>query len=167
METFKDVKYPLIIVCLFVLLVSGCATSPRFTSDGEKESNSRYKKENKEPKSEPFSENKKNVEPKAGTLEKVTGVASFYSEKFNGRKTANGEIYDMNDLTAAHETYPFNTIVRVVNLKNNKSVLLRINDRKPDLNGRIIDVSLKAAQELDMVTNGIAHVQVEVIEWGK
>ncbi len=160
-------KFSLIIMLFLVVLFSGCATSPRFTSGGETGNDSRHKKENKEPENKPPSENKKNIESRSGALEKVTGVASFYSEKFNGRKTANGETYDMYDLTAAHETYPFNTVVRVVNLKNNKSVVLRINDRKPDLNGRIIDVSLKAAQELDMVTNGIAHVQVEVIKWGK
>jgi rare lipoprotein A len=156
------------ILLLSAALISGlgCAASPRFTSD-DKENTGRYDKENKE------KEGKTPVSTTTGTVKRsdtsgnTTGVASFYSEKFHGKKTANGETYDMYALTAAHETYPFNTIVKVTNLKNNKSVTLRINDRKPDLNGRIIDISYKAAQDLDMVINGIAHVQVEVLEWGK
>ncbi|GAB4298147.1 MAG: hypothetical protein Kow0098_23150 [Ignavibacteriaceae bacterium] len=100
------------------------------------------------------------------TSEIVTGVASFYAEEFNGRKTASGELYDMNDLTAAHINYPFNTIVRVTNLKNNLSVEVRINDRMPNFKGRIIDLSLGAAKRIDMVDDGLAQVKIEVLKWG-
>lgn len=159
----------LLLILLFIstiIIGFGCAASPRFTSDDE-EKTGRYNNESKE-KGTPTAVTKTiNNEKDLGKPGTTTGVASFYSEKFHGKKTANGETYDMHSLTAAHETYPFNTIVKVTNLKNKKSVTLRINDRKPDLNGRIIDVSYKAAQELDMVINGIAHVQVEVLEWGK
>ena len=93
-------------------------------------------------------------------------IASYYSDDFHGKKTANGEIYNMYDYTAAHISYPFNTIVRVTNLSNNKEVILRINDRKPDTNDRAIDLSLKAAHELRMISSGITKVKVEVLEWG-
>jgi len=99
-------------------------------------------------------------------LEIKTGVASFYSEKFEGRKTSSGEIFNKDDLTAAHLKYPFNSIVRVINLLNGRSVIVRINDRKPDFNGRIIDVSLGAAKKLGMLKNGITEVRLEVLKWG-
>ena len=99
-------------------------------------------------------------------LESNIEIASYYSDDFHGKKTANGEIYNMYDYTAAHISYPFNTIVRVTNLSNDKEVILRINDRKPDTNGRAIDLSLKAAHELRMISSGITKVKVEVLEWG-
>lgn len=100
-------------------------------------------------------------------LETETGTASFYADEFNGKKTANGEIYDMNELTAAHPKYPFNTIVEVTNLKNSRRVQVRINDRMPNFKNRIIDLSLKAAEKLGMIQDGIQEVKVEVIKWGK
>ena len=90
-----------------------------------------------------------------------TGLASYYADKFHGRQTASGEIFDMNALTAAHRTLPFGTKVRVTNLENGKKVVLRINDRGPFVEGRIIDVSLKAARELDFVEQGLVKVRVE------
>lgn len=124
----------------------------------------RYAKENNA-KGESLVRNKKSknfVEPYI--LETFTGIASYYADKFNRRKTANGEIFNMNDLTAAHISYPFNTICRVTNLKNQKSVIVRINDRKPDTNNGVIDLSLKAAQELDMINNGLTRVRVGILE---
>lgn len=94
------------------------------------------------------------------------GKASYYAAEFNGRKTANGEIYDMNDLTAAHPNFPFNTVVRVTNLSNNKSVQLRINDRMPDFKNRIIDISYAAAKKIGMIQAGVQNVKVEVLKWG-
>ena len=96
-----------------------------------------------------------------------TGTASYYADEFDGKKTANGEIYDMNSLTAAHPTYPFNTLVKVTNLSNQKSVEVRINDRMPQFKGRILDLSLAAANKIEMVNAGIQEVKVEVLEWGK
>lgn len=101
------------------------------------------------------------------SLETNVEIASYYSDDFHGKKTANGEIYNMYDYTAAHITYPFNTIVRVTNLSNDRTIILRINDRKPDTNGRAIDLSLKAAHELRMISTGITKVKVEVLEWGE
>ncbi len=89
--------------------------------------------------------------------------ASYYAEKYNGRKTANGETFNMNDLTAAHKTLPFNTIVKVTNLTNNKSVYVRINDRGPFVKGREIDLSKAAAVKLDMIKTGTANVKLEIV----
>ena len=91
------------------------------------------------------------------------GIASFYADSLHGRKTANGEIFDQNKLTAAHKTLPFNTNVKVTNLNNNQSVIVRINDRGPFIKGRIIDLSKKAANEIHLTTKGIAPVKIEVI----
>ena len=93
-----------------------------------------------------------------------TGAASWYGSKYHGRKTSSGERYNKNDMTAAHKTLPFGTKVRVTNLANNESVILRINDRGPFVGKRIIDVSEVAARKLDMHRKGVANVKVEVIE---
>ncbi|UJP65460.1 septal ring lytic transglycosylase RlpA family protein [Mongoliitalea daihaiensis] len=92
------------------------------------------------------------------------GVASFYGKKFHMRKTANGEIYDMKALTAAHKYLPFGTMLKVTNLKNGNEVWVRINDRLPQSSKRIIDLSRGAAEQLDMVRDGIVHVRVEVAD---
>ena len=92
------------------------------------------------------------------------GEASYYGAKHQGKRTASGERFDMNQLTAAHRTLPFGTRVRVTNLNNDKSVLVRINDRGPYARRRIIDLSRKAAQQLDMLRSGVAPVRVESVE---
>ena len=96
-----------------------------------------------------------------------TGYASWYGDKFHGRQTANGETFDTYDFTAAHKELPFNTIVRVTNLANGKTVTVRINDRGPFVEGRIIDLSYAAAKELDMVNTGTAHVRLETLDGGE
>lgn len=92
------------------------------------------------------------------------GHASWYGGKFQGRLTANGERFDTNMLTAAHKTLPFNTIVEVKNLENDMVVHVRINDRGPFVEGRIIDLSRAAASKLDMVGAGVAKVEVRIIK---
>lgn len=101
---------------------------------------------------------------KPGKQFKRQGKASFYANKFQGRKTANGERYNMNAYTAAHRTLPFNTMVKVVNLKNNKSVLVRINDRGPYAHNRIIDLSKAAAKTIGLYKAGSGHVRIEIVE---
>ncbi len=91
------------------------------------------------------------------------GTASWYGPDFHSKKTSNGEIYDMYDMTAAHKTLPMNTVVRVDNLENGKSIIVRINDRGPFVRGRIIDLSNKAANEIDMVRKGTAKVKITVL----
>ncbi|OGC75986.1 MAG: hypothetical protein A2Z27_05075 [candidate division Zixibacteria bacterium RBG_16_50_21] len=92
------------------------------------------------------------------------GMASYYAHKFHGRPTASGEIYDETRLTAAHPVLPFGALVRVTNLNNNNSVVLKVNDRGPSSKGRIIDVSFTAASELGFVRQGVAKVKVEVVK---
>ena len=92
-----------------------------------------------------------------------TGIASWYGPNFHGKKTANGEIYNQNDLTAAHRTLPLPSAVRVTNLENGRSLVLRINDRGPFAHGRIIDVSRRGAQLLGFERNGTAKVRVDIL----
>ena len=89
-----------------------------------------------------------------------TGMASFYAESYNGKKTANGEIYHSSALTAAHKTLPFGTKVKVTNLSNGKSVKVRVNDRGPFVAGRIIDLTKKAAKKIDMINAGVVKVKI-------
>lgn len=91
------------------------------------------------------------------------GNASWYGVPYHGRRAANGEIYDMYKMTAAHRTLPFETIVRVTNLKNGKHTDVRITDRGPFVEGRILDLSLGAARDIDMVADGVARVRIEFI----
>lgn len=91
------------------------------------------------------------------------GVASWYGIPYHGRRASNGEVYDMYKMTAAHRTLPFETMVRVTNLKNGKTAEVRIIDRGPFVEGRIIDLSLGAARAIDMVGLGIAPVRIEVL----
>ncbi len=95
------------------------------------------------------------------------GVASYYSDEFHGRKTASGETYNKSKLTGAHKTLPFGTYVRVTRLDTKASVVIRINDRGPYIKGRIVDVSRKAAEKLDLVSAGNANVKIEVVDQGQ
>jgi rare lipoprotein A len=99
----------------------------------------------------------------AKTKPSITGSASWYGGKFHGRKTANGERYNQNALTAAHKSLPFGTKVRVTNAANGKSVIVRINDRGPYSGKRVIDLSRAAASAVGMVQRGVARVTVDVL----
>jgi peptidoglycan lytic transglycosylase len=98
----------------------------------------------------------------------LQGLASYYAEGFNGRPTASGEIFDSyKDMTAAHRTLPFNTVVKVTNQENGRNVDVRINDRGPFVEGRVIDLSMNAARELDMVRSGVVPVKLTVLREGQ
>ncbi|BCR04244.1 hypothetical protein DESUT3_13130 [Desulfuromonas versatilis] len=94
----------------------------------------------------------------------AVGLASYYHDKFQGRRTASGERLDQNALTAAHRSYPFGTRVRVQNLENGKSVDVRINDRGPFVSGRIIDLTRRAAKAIGMLQQGVARVRLHVLK---
>ncbi len=102
--------------------------------------------------------------PSGGARQVYYGMASYYGKDFHGKKTANGEIFNMYALTAAHKSLPFDTKVRVTNLQNNRSVVVRINDRGPFVKGRIIDLSYAAAQKIDMVAMGTVKVKIELLD---
>ena len=142
-------------ILIFLMILSGCSNSPRYRTGPVKTSG-------KKSISTPSLKTKSNVEHR----KVMKGVSSFYAEDFHGKLTANGEVYDMYGLTAAHKTLPLNTIVRVTNLVNNKSLILRINDRGPYIKGRILDCSYGAAKKLDFIVQGTTDVKIEVIEWG-
>lgn len=97
-------------------------------------------------------------------LDKGSMKASWYGPGFHGRKTANGEIYDQMSFTAAHKSLKFGTLLKITNQKNNKSVVVRINDRGPYIHGRDLDLSKAAALELGMVKRGVAKIKVEEIK---
>lgn len=136
-----------------VILFQACAPSPRFT-------------QNRWGNAKPSVPVDQVMYRNYSVVETVTGIASFYAEKFHGRITSNGEVYDMYGFTAAHPEYPHETIIRVTNLSNGKSVVVRINDRMPYHPERIIDLSYGTAIELDMVEDGLAEVQLDILEWG-
>jgi rare lipoprotein A len=94
-------------------------------------------------------------------------MASWYGEPFHGRRTANGEIYDMHGISAAHKELPLGTIIHVTNLENGRQLQMRVNDRGPYIKGRILDLSYGAAQKLDVVRAGLAKVEIRVVEVGE
>ena len=98
---------------------------------------------------------------------KQRGIASWYGKKFHGRKTSSGEIYNMYGMTAAHKTLPIPVYVRVKNLANGRSVVVKVNDRGPFIEGRIIDLSYTAAQKLDIIVTGTARVEVNTLAPGQ
>lgn len=135
------------LVSLSILLVNGCAKSKL---------ESRYT-----PAEKPYKALGKWYQPRSHSVGfRQTGLASWYGQDFHGKKTANGEIYDMYAITAAHKTLPFNTQVRVKNLENGRTLAVRINDRGPFVRGRIIDLSYTAAKELGIVGPGTAPVEI-------
>lgn len=103
----------------------------------------------------------------AEELHDIEGLASWYGGKFQGRLTANGEVFDTNQLTAAHRTLPFGTLVRVTNPRNAQSVVVRINDRGPFVEGRVIDLSRAAAERIGIAAAGVAAVELEVVHWAR
>ena len=143
--------------CTTVFLLIDCASSKRFAERGEQHS-SEHK---------PTTQSDQPVQQNSGKiLLTLEGIASYYANDFNGKQTSNGETFDMNALTAAHRTFPFGTKVRVTNLENNKTVIVRVNDRGPFKEGRMMDLSMGAAKEIDLIRTGTAHVRLEVLEWG-
>jgi len=109
------------------------------------------------------------VPPVAAGSGPVKGICVYYSDKFQGRPVASGEKYDKAALTAAHNTLPFGTMVKVTNLKNNKSAVVRVNDRYPHGGSKkkIIEITSRAAKEIDMIKEGKVEVQMEVVEAAK
>jgi rare lipoprotein A len=142
------------------LILSGCATSRPASPTPQPAAKPETRPEAKpEAKPGPTPEAKPTPGPSGGQ----TGEASWYGEPHHGRTTASGETYDMNKLTAAHRTLPLGTRVLVTNLKNGRAVEVRINDRGPSVDGRIIDLSFAAAKELGAVPSGTIPVRIRVI----
>lgn len=148
------IKLQFLFVIIITLFLEACSSVPRFTSVKNQNSEINY------------TDNELEHYANYPSLETTFGTASFYAEKYHGQITYSGEVYDMNKTSAAHISYPMNTIVRVTNLSNNKSIILQINDRMPIYKDRIIDLSYAAAKELDFVKEGLTKVKIEVLKWG-
>ena len=112
----------------------------------------------------PYKIDGKKYTPKVNENYKETGLASWYGSDFHNKKTANGEVFDKNKITAAHKTLPLPSIVRVTNLENGKSIKVRVNDRGPFVGNRIIDLSEKTASKLGIKEKGVARVKVEYLK---
>lgn len=136
-------------VLIGLSLLWSCTPSPRYTIEKAK-------------KEKPVTTSETATPPKG---KKIAGLASFYgyNDGFNGKKTANGETFDMYGLTAAHKTWAFNTWIEVKNLSNGRTVVVRINDRGPYIGNRILDLSYGAAKELRMIEAGVQEVEITVL----
>jgi rare lipoprotein A len=154
------------------LCFSGCATREYFSSSTKPSAPKSFDtngKINNSPNMHratmrPYTIDGKTYQPTMVSVgDTFSGIASWYGKDFHGKKTSNGEIYDMNDMTAAHKTFPMNTMLKVTNLKTSKSVVVRVNDRGPFVGTRIIDLSYLAATRLDLVAKGTGPVGLEVI----
>ena len=135
------------VVIALVLLSASCVGRPRTSQP-----------------SEPLVSTKQSPVPVPGQIYRETGMASWYGKDFHGRKTANGETYDMYGISAAHRTLPLGATIRVTNLDNYKSIKVRVNDRGPFARNRVIDLSYGAAKELGYVAQGTARVKLETLE---
>jgi rare lipoprotein A len=150
----RRVPYPPHISLLFLVLVTGCAANVQKVA---RECGPSYTVMGK------TYQTLKKIEP--GFTQQ--GVASWYGPGFHGKKTASGETYDMHEYTAAHNVLPLHTLVKVTNMDNGKEVLVRINDRGPFVNDRVIDLSLSAARGLGMEKPGTAPVRLTVVDSAK
>jgi len=159
MISFKRTAILRAVVAFVCALIVACQPSPRFVRNGGGNGS----------KPEPVGDTVVTpaVRPPAGkALLSMEGVASYYAHDFHGKLTSNGETFDMNALTAAHRTFPFGTSILVTNLTNNKTVTVRVNDRGPFVDGRIIDLSMGAAKVIGLIQTGTAKVRLEVMRWG-
>ena len=162
----------LLLVCSVTLFFAGCSTRGKGTYTYKRYEKSSYSEPGtfvKAPKAKkatmrPYTVRGKTYYPTVVSVgDTFQGRASWYGPNFHGKFTSNGERYNMYDFTAAHKTLPMNTILKVTNLNNGKSVRVRVNDRGPFVNNRIIDLSKAAASKIDMIGTGTAPVQLEVI----
>jgi|APTNR8051073442_1049403.scaffolds.fasta_scaffold01018_9 peptidoglycan lytic transglycosylase len=132
----------ILLIIIATILFTSCSSAVKFTSG----SSSKYEDNNSE------------------VVTVMYGKASYYGSEFDGRSTANGETFSNKEYTAAHKSLPFGSLVKVTNLANNKTVIVRINDRGPYVAGRVIDLSRKAAEELDMIRAGVIDVKIELLK---
>jgi rare lipoprotein A len=171
-------------LCLLTFILTGCATAPRYTQQPpkvNKTKNSSYEQQQvTDPIKNPAVSDQSQIvtsekdpihnEISSGALHQnepvftQTGFATFYADNLQGKRTAYGERYNKFEYTAAHLTLPLNTMVRVTSLDNDKSVMVRINDRGPHGNNRIIDLSKAAAKEIDLIRKGVTKVIIEVFD---
>ena len=153
---------------IFIVILS-CVASPRYSSNPNRTSskNKVTKSTNNTSKSS-ANDNRRYSSNSNSKIRNdvIIGIASWYGPNFHGKLTANGEVFDQYGVTAAHKTLPLGTVVRVTNLDNDKSIILRINDRGPYVGDRVLDCSYGAAKKLDFMKTGTANVEIRIIELG-
>jgi rare lipoprotein A len=148
------------VICLVLLSafwLFGCSAAARFTNTGREGSAGTGAAPGTRTTSTPSGK----------ALLTLEGVASYYSYGFDKKKTASGEIFDKDALTAAHREFPFGTVLRVTNLSNGKEVVVTVNDRGPVNKSRVIDLSEGAAREIGFLQDGTTKVRIEVLKWGQ
>ncbi len=171
---YNSNKKNFLLLFIYTITSVGCSSTKTIASDGPPEKHINASKiPNAKPKYEPYSSsgnppfytvnNKKYIVHKTAHNFHQQGIASWYGTKFHGKKTSNGETYNMLAMTAAHKILPIPTYLKVTNLDNNKQVIVRINDRGPFIGNRIIDLSYVAAKKLGMLKKGTARVYLEAI----
>jgi peptidoglycan lytic transglycosylase len=166
----------LIIVLLTIVLLSACGhpkaarvelpppPPPESSTPASPPATSIPRREEKAPQIEDAELAEPTIPANAKPIATETGLASWYGPPYHNRRGSNGEIYNMHAMTAAHRTYPLGSIVRVTNVKTGSTALVRITDRGPFIRGRVVDLSLAAAQKLDVVKPGVAEVRVELMQ---
>ena len=153
----------LLLIYIILITLTGCTANPRFTgSPSDTKVSSRGKS----------SGDKKRLNNKSIPVTFKKGTTwecsvSYYGKKFHGRKTANGERFDMYGISAAHKTLPFDTMVNFVNLSNGRKLRVRVNDRGPYIEGREFDLSYGAAKKLGMVAEGVGRMEVTILKIGE
>ena len=161
MLAIKKINSFSVLLFLSAFLFFSCSSAIRFSKKDESRKSEKNKSDTE------ITENDLDEYRDSPSLEIIECKASYYAHEFNGRKTSNGEVFDMNAMTAAHIDLPFDTIIRVTNLSNGKKVIIRINDRTPPDTKRPLDLSLGAAKKLDMINDGVVDVKLEILKWGK
>ncbi len=164
MNRFSERLRLAFVLCGF-FLVTGCSSMPFFGDDGSNGNKGKPGKSAGQYKvGSPYKINGVTYKPQEFDTFTETGIASWYGPGFHGKSTANGERFDTNELTAAHRVLPMPSLVRVTNLENGRSVVLRVNDRGPFAHNRVIDVSQKGAELLGFKNKGTARVRVQLME---
>ena len=151
------------------MIILSCVASPRYSSNPDRISAKSKVKKTTKSTSKSLSNNNRRYSSNNNSKIRgdiITGVSSWYGPNFHGKLTANGEVFDQYGVTAAHKTLPLGTVVRVTNLDNSKSVILRINDRGPYVGDRVLDCSYGAATKLEFMEQGTANVEIKIIELG-
>jgi len=168
----KSISYALIIS--FLVIFTGCSsksyrTYPKYNDNFTAPKNIKINNSSSMHRAtmRPYRVGGKTYYPTTVSIgDTFSGIASWYGKDFHGKRTSNGEFYNMYDMTAAHKTLPMNTMLRVTNLNNSRSAVVRINDRGPFVKTRIIDLSYAAASKLGVVARGTAPVRIQVIGFG-
>ena len=152
----------ILLILSIIFFIINCASSPRYHS-GNVRPQKKYVSKNKKSANKHVSLSLLTIQREKSAI----FMSSYYGKKFNGRPTASGEIFDMYGDSAAHKELPLGTILNVTYLKTGKSVVVKVNDRGPFIQGRDLDLSFGAAKKIGLVKDGVGKVKIRVIHWGE